>query len=103
MELNEHEEFVRLCIANHEQTIERSKNLIAKGLEALPQWCKCEYKIKDFLRKNAYTQSVRYIVNGYKEKYIEGYYISRTTEITVNNCFKECKYLHENGYLDAKD
>lgn len=101
-EFDEQENFLDMCIRINENNIQASKEMIIKALSGMPKWYQYEYRIKQFLKKNRCTQSVKDIVKGYREKFVEEYYISCTTERTVNNCHKECEYLYENGYLDKE-
>lgn len=101
IKLNTKQKYLKDCLNIHKENIKGCQKLIKEILEQMPEWYQCEYKIKEFIEKNNYTQSVACVINEY-EKLKEHYYVSCTTEIIIKNNYQECKYLYENGYLNKK-
>lgn len=100
LELSKEDSALLRCLNIHDQEISRHKEAVNEIEMELSPWCLYERQIKRFIEERQWSQSVKAIVKGWKEKYINNYYISCTTEIVVSEFYKECKYLYENGYLD---
>jgi len=99
MKLNEDEKVMQEDIKMAKDSIEMYKDIIGNMIRQMPEWYQHEYQINEYIKKCGFTQGVKDIVKGYRDKIIEEYYIAHSTEIVIRDTFISCKYLYENGYL----